>query len=54
VHACSAAADVSFLGLMIPPFGDETRSAERLEQLSGELRTTIVVRNAGRLAGDLL
>jgi amino acid transporter len=54
VHARSARADVVFLGLMMPPFGDESRYAERLEQLSSNLKTTIFVRNAGRFAGDLL
>jgi len=50
----SALADVVFLGLMMPPFGDEMRYAQRLEQLSESFRTTIFVRNAGRFAGDLL
>ena len=50
----SAQADVVFLGLMMPPFGDEMRYAKRLEQLSENFRTTIFVRNAGRFAGDLL
>jgi hypothetical protein len=54
MHARSARADVVFLGLMMPPYGDETRYAERLEQLTAGFRTTIFVRNAGRFAGDLL
>jgi amino acid transporter len=54
MHARSALADVVFLGLMMPPYGDETRYAERLEQLAAGFRTTIFVRNAGRFAGDLL
>jgi amino acid transporter len=54
MHERSARADVVFLGLMMPPYGDETRYAERLEQLAGGFRTTIFVRNAGRFAGDLL
>jgi hypothetical protein len=54
LHATSARADVVFLGLMIPSFGDELRYAERLEQLAGGFKTTIFVRNAGRFAGDLL
>jgi len=54
MHARSALADVVFLGLMMPPYGDETRYAQRLEQLAEGFRTTIFVRNAGRFAGDLL
>ena len=54
MHTCSARADIVFLGLMIPPYGDEMRYAERLEQLAAGFRTTIFVRNAGRFAGDLL
>ncbi len=54
MHEHSARADVVFLGLMIPAFGDEIRYAERLEELAGGLKTTIFVRNAGRFAGDLL
>lgn len=54
MHARSANADVVFLGLMMPPYGDETRYAERLEHLTSGFRTTIFVRNAGRFAGDLL
>jgi hypothetical protein len=54
MHALSGSADVVFLGLMIPAFGDESRYAERLEQLASGFRTTIFVRNAGRFAGDLL
>jgi len=54
LHGTSARADIVFLGLMIPSFGDETRYAERLEQLAEGFRTTIFVRNAGRFAGDLL
>jgi hypothetical protein len=50
----SAHADVVFLGLMLPPYGDEVRYADRLEQLAAGFRTTIFVRNAGRFAGDLL
>ena len=54
MHTVSARADVVFLGLMIPAFGDEMRYAQRLEELAGGFRTTIFVRNAGRFAGDLL
>jgi amino acid transporter len=54
MHQRSANADVVFLGLMMPPYGDETRYAERLEQLTSGFHTTIFVRNAGRFAGDLL
>jgi hypothetical protein len=54
MHTHSARADVVFLGLMIPAFGDEMRYAQRLEELAGGFRTTIFVRNAGRFAGDLL
>jgi hypothetical protein len=54
MHARSARADAVFLGLMIPPYGEEMRYAERLERLTDGLRTTILVRNAGRFAGDLL
>jgi len=54
MHARSARADVVFLGLMMPPYGEATRYAERLEQLAEGFRTTIFVRNAGRFAGDLL
>ena len=54
MHEHSAQADIVFLGLMMPPYGEETRYAERLEQLTGGFRTTIFVRNAGRFAGDLL
>jgi amino acid transporter len=54
MHSLSGPADVVFLGLMMPPYGDEARYAERLEQLSAGFHTTIFVRNAGRFAGDLL
>ena len=54
LHERSAKADVVFLGLMMPSFGDEVRYAERLEQLAEGFKTTIFVRNAGRFAGDLL
>jgi hypothetical protein len=54
MHARSARADMVFLGLMMPPYGEEIRYAERLEQLTAGFRTTIFVRNAGRFAGDLL
>lgn len=54
LHERSARADVVFLGLMMPSFGDEVRYAERLEQLAEGFKTTIFVRNAGRFAGDLL
>ncbi|MCP4901294.1 MAG: amino acid permease [bacterium] len=54
MHTRSALADVVFLGLMMPPYGDEMPYAERLEQLTAGFRTTIFVRNAGRFAGDLL
>jgi hypothetical protein len=54
MHERSGRADVVFLGLMMPPFGEETRYAERLEHLAAGFRTTIFVRNAGRFAGDLL
>lgn len=54
LHSHSASADIVFLGLMIPAFGDEVRYAERLEELASGFRTTIFVRNAGRFAGDLL
>ena len=54
LHERSAKADVVFLGLMMPAFGDEVRYAERLEKLAEGFKTTIFVRNAGRFAGDLL
>jgi len=54
LHEHSAMADVVFLGLMMPSFGDEVRYAERLEKLAEGFKTTIFVRNAGRFAGDLL
>jgi potassium/chloride transporter 4/5/6 len=54
LHEKSARADVVLLGLMMPPYGEEVRYAERLEQLAGGFKTTIFVRNAGRFAGDLL
>ncbi len=54
LHEHSAMADVVFLGLMMPSFGDEVRYAQRLEQLAEGFKTTIFVRNAGRFAGDLL
>ena len=54
LHQRSAQADVVFLGLMMPSFGEEMRYARRLEQLAGGFKTTIFVRNAGRFAGDLL
>ncbi len=54
MHARSGRADVVFLGLMMPPYGDAAPYAERLEELSAGFNTTIFVRNAGRFAGDLL
>jgi amino acid transporter len=54
MHGRSGQADAVFLGLMMPPYGDETRYADRLDQLASGFRTTIFVRNAGRFAGDLL
>jgi amino acid transporter len=54
MHTRSARADVVFLGLMMPPYGEEILYAKRLEQLTAGFHTTIFVRNAGRFAGDLL
>ncbi len=54
LHERSAKADVVFLGLMMPSFGDEVHYAKRLEKLAEGFKTTIFVRNAGRFAGDLL
>jgi hypothetical protein len=54
LHERSSLADVVFLGLMMPAYGDELRYAQRLEELAAGFKTTIFVRNAGRFAGDLL
>ena len=50
----SRSADVVFLGMMEPEPGTEAEYAERLTELTAELRTTIFVRNAGEFAGQLI
>jgi amino acid transporter len=54
MHQAGHAADVTFLGLMIPGPGDELSYAKRLVTLAEGFQTVIFVRNAGVFAGELL
>ena len=54
IHAKSATADVVILGLQDPRPGTAADYAGRLIELAEGLRTTIVVRNAGEFAGNLI
>ena len=54
IHRHSHDADVVFLGLMEPEPGGEAIYAGRLIELTEGLRTTILVRNAGEFAGNLI
>jgi potassium/chloride transporter 4/5/6 len=47
-------ADLVFLGLSEPEEGGETRYAQRLKSLIGDLPAAVFVRNAGIFAGQLL
>ncbi len=46
--------DIVFMGLNIPQPGEEKEYAERLDELSQGLKTTIFVRNGESFAGELL
>ena len=50
----SAEADVVFLGLPAPEPGEEDLAAQRLLDMTENLPTTVLVRNAGPLRGKLL
>ncbi len=50
----SSAADIIFIGLMIPEVGEEGDYAERLIELSKELNSVIFVRNASEFSGSLV
>jgi amino acid transporter len=54
MHHYSKAADVVFLGLMIPSEGKEGEYISRMDELSGGFKTTIFVRNGEKFAGELL
>ena len=54
IHRESHSAEVVFLGLSEPAPGGEEEYAERLEELTAGLNTTILVRNAGEFAGNLI
>lgn len=47
-------AEAVFLGLTDPEPGTEEDTAERLVELTNGLKTTILVRNAGEFAGNLI
>jgi potassium/chloride transporter 4/5/6 len=50
----SATAEVVFMGLAVPPKGEEDAYAERLENLAGDLPTVFFVKNSSLFVGDLL
>lgn len=54
IHEASAGADVVFLGLALPPAGEEDAYVARLTELVDGLPTTLLVRHAGPFAGRLL
>jgi len=54
MHETSGAADVAFLGLMIPEPGEEGAYARRLTEMLAGLPTTVLVRNDGPFRGQLL
>ncbi len=54
MHSYSSKADVVFLGLKVPEPGTESEYAQRLIKQTEGFKTTILVRNAGEFAGDLI
>lgn len=54
IHAHSRNADVVFLGLREPQAGEEAEYAHQLTDLVDGLSTTVLVRNAGEFAGELI
>ncbi len=54
IRRSSANADLVFLGLQDPTVGAEAAYAERMENLTDSLNTTVFVRNAGEFAGKLV
>jgi amino acid transporter len=50
----SRKADVVFLGMMVPEPGEELAYAERLNDFVQHLGAVVLVRNAGKFAGDLI
>jgi amino acid transporter len=54
IHAQSRTADIVFLGLKEPEFGEEAQYVERLQALAAGLRTVVFVRHAGEFSGRLI
>lgn len=54
IHEQSRDAEVVFLGLALPPEGDEEKYGQRLAQLSEGLATVFFVRNASSFGGELV
>ncbi|MBU4494337.1 MAG: hypothetical protein KJ874_03450, partial [Acidobacteria bacterium] len=54
MHQCSRMADIVFLGLNDTEPGTEEDYARRLTEMVKGFKTTILVRNAGEFAGDLI
>jgi len=54
IRAGSGAADLVFIGLMIPRRGEEAAYAERLINLSEGLKSVVFVRNASKFSGSLV
>ncbi len=54
IHENSRNANLVFMGLKLPQDGEEKDYVDRLEELSGELKTTIFVRNAEEFAGEMI
>jgi amino acid transporter len=54
MHTAGRDADLAFVGLMTPKPGGEAEYAQRLESFTAKLPTTVLVRNAGPFAGQLI
>ncbi|NBC18364.1 MAG: amino acid permease [Bacteroidetes bacterium] len=54
MHESSRETDLAFVGLMTPEPGDESEYAERLKEIVAGLPMTVLVRNTGPFAGELL
>ena len=54
IHSQSADAEVVFMGLAMPPVGEEEAYAKRLDDLAGNLSTVFFVKNSGMFIGQLL
>jgi amino acid transporter len=54
MHESSRETDLAFIGLMTPEAGSERDYAERLQEIVAGLPMTVLVRNTGPFAGELL